>query len=35
MDSRKEEEGKTFRRSHVLGKNDDLWGRVRGLDSET
>ena len=28
-DSGKQEEGKTFHRSHVLGMNDDLWDRIR------
>ena len=32
---RNEEEGKTFHRLHVLGMNNDLWGRVPGLGSET
>ena len=26
---RKQEEGKTFHKFHVLGVNDDLWDRVR------
>ena len=30
-----EEEGKTFRKRHVLGMNDDLWDRFHGLGSET
>ena len=34
-DSGKQEEGKTFHNLHVLGMNDDLWDRVRGLGSET
>ena len=29
------EEGKEFHKLHVLGMNDDLWLRVRGLGSET
>ena len=33
--SGKQEESKTFHRLHVLGMNDDLWDRVRGLASET
>ena len=31
---KKQEEGKTFHKLHVLGMNDDLWDRVRGLCSE-
>ena len=27
----KQEEGKTFHKLHVLGMNDDLWDRARGL----
>ena len=34
-DSGKQGEGKTFHKLHVLGVNDDLWDRVRGLGSET
>ena len=34
-DSGKEEEVKTFHKLHVLGMNNDLQDRVRGLDSET
>ena len=34
-DSGKQEEGKTFYKLHVLGMNDDLCDRVRGLGSET
>ena len=34
-DSGKQEEGKTFRKLHVLGMNDDLWDKVCGLGSET
>ena len=30
-DSVKEDEGKTFRVLQVLGINEDLWDRVRGL----
>ena len=33
QDSGREEEGKTFHNSFVLGKSDDLWDRVRGLGS--
>ena len=33
-DSGKQEEGKKFHKLHVLGINDDLWDRVRGLGSE-
>ena len=33
-DSAKQEH-KTFHKLHVLGINDDLWDRVRGLGSET
>ena len=32
---RKQEEGKTLEKLHVLGMDDDLWDRVRGLGSET
>ena len=32
---RKQEEGKTFHKLHVLGMNDDLWDKVRGIGSET
>ena len=32
---RKQEEGNIFHKLHILGMNDDLWGRVRGLGSET
>ena len=32
-DSGKEEESKTFHELHVLGMNDDLWDRVRGVGS--
>ena len=28
---RKQEEGKTFHKSHVLGMNDDLWDKFLGL----
>ena len=35
QDSRKQEEGKKFHTLHVLGMNDDLWDRVRGLGSES
>ena len=35
MASCKIQKGKTFHKLHVLGMNDDLWDRVRGLDSET
>ena len=35
QDSGKEEEGKTFHKLHVIGTNDDLWDKIRGLDSET
>ena len=35
QDSGKQEEGKTFHKLPVLGMNDDLWDRVRGLSSET
>ena len=31
----RKQEGKTLEKLHVLGKNDDLWDRVRGLGSET
>ena len=34
-DSGKEQEGKTCHNLHALRMNDDLWDRVRGLDSET
>ena len=34
QDSGKHEEGKTFHKLHVLGMNDDLWDRVRGLGSK-
>ena len=34
QDSGKQEEGKRFHKLHVLGMNDDLWDRVRGLGSE-
>ena len=30
-----QEESKTFYKLHVLGMNDDLWDRLRGLGSET
>ena len=30
-----QEEGRKFHKLHVLGMNDDLWDRVRGLGSET
>ena len=30
---RKQEEGKTFHKLHVLGMNDDLWDRVYELGS--
>ena len=30
-----QEGGKRFHKLHVLGMNDDLWDRVRGLGSET
>ena len=32
-DSGKQKEGKTFHKLHVLGMNDDLWGKLRGLRS--
>lgn len=32
--SDKEEEEKTLHRLPVLGINEDLWGRVRGVDNE-
>ena len=32
---RKGRGGKTFHKLHVLGMDDDLWDRVRGLGSET
>ena len=32
---RKQEEGKTLHKLHVLGMNDDLWEKVRGLGNET
>ena len=32
---RKPNEGKTFHKLHVLGKNDDLWDKVRKVGSET
>ena len=35
VNSGKQEEGKTFHKLHVLGINDDLWDRVRGLGSKT
>ena len=28
--ARTQEQGKTFHNLHVLGRNDDLWERVRG-----
>ena len=31
---RKAREGKMFHKLHVLGMNDDLWGKVRGLGNE-
>ena len=31
----KQREDTTFHKLHVLGMNDDLWDRVRGLGSET
>ena len=31
QDSGKKEEGKTFRKLHALGMDDDLWDRVRGV----
>ena len=31
---RKQEGGKTFHKLHVLGINDDLWDKIRGLGSE-
>ena len=34
QDSGKQEEGKTLPNLHVLGMNDDLWDRFRGLGSE-
>ena len=34
-DSGKEDEGKTSHVLQVLGMNEDLWAKVRGLDSET
>ena len=30
-DSGKQEEGKTFHKLHVLGMNDDLWDKFRGV----
>ena len=33
--SGKQEEGKTFHKLHVLGMNEDLWDKVRGLCSES
>ena len=33
-DSGKQEEGKMFRKMHVLGVNDDLWDTVRRSGSE-
>ena len=35
LDSGKREEGKTLHKLHVLGMNDDLWGRVYRLGSES
>ena len=35
VNSREQEEGKTFHKLHVLGMSDDLWDNVRGLGSET
>ena len=35
QDSGKQEEGKRFHKLHVVGMNDDLWDKVRGLGSET
>ena len=32
---RKEDEGNTFYKLHVLGMNDDLWDRAHGLGSQT
>ena len=29
------QEGKTFHKLHVLGRNDDLWDRTRGFGSES
>ena len=34
QDSGKQKEGKTFHKLHVLGMNNDLWGRICGLGSE-
>ena len=34
QDSGKQEEGKMFHKLHVIGMNDDLWGRVREVGSE-
>ena len=31
VDSGKQEEGKTLHKLHVLGMNDELWDKVRGL----
>ena len=33
LHSGKEEDGKTFHKLHVLGKNGNLWDRVHGLSS--
>ena len=33
-DSGKQGEGKTFHKFHVIGMNDDLWDKFRGLSSE-
>ena len=30
-----QEEGKAFQKLHVLGMDDDLWDKARGLGSET
>ena len=34
-DSGEEDEGKTFHVLQILGMNEDLWDKVRGLGSET
>ena len=34
-DAGKQEEGKRFHKLHVLGMNDVLWDKSRGLGSET
>ena len=30
-----QQEGKTFHKLHVVGMNDDLWDKFRGLGNET